>query len=231
MPALAAIQVDTEAIRLRVPSTARTLAGFRAWVTSAEFPEKGVRPTYVDGQVFLDMSPESIESHNKVKTAVTIGVGALVQRLDLGEVYSDRVLYSHVRAGVSTEPDLMFARWETLQAGRLRLIPRANREDEYIELLGTPDLVVEILSGSSEDKDHRRLRSAYARAGVPEYWLIDARGDKIDFAILALARGRYRPSAPAGRPQRSEVLGVAFRLSRARNRVGRWSYRLHRIGT
>jgi Uma2 family endonuclease len=223
--AAAAIQVDVEGARVRIPPTAAKLAGFRAWVTSRDFPDQGVRATFVDGEVVLDMSPESIESHNKVKLAVTADVLAYVRKLDLGEVYVDGALLTNIRAGVSTEPDLCFASWETLKTARLRLKPRAGRTDEFIELVGTPDLVVEIVSDSSEDKDLRRLRSAYARAAIPEYWLIDARGDRLTFAILRLVRGKYQP-APPGRPQRSRALGATFRLYRDRNRAGRWSYHL-----
>jgi Uma2 family endonuclease len=226
MAAAVALQLDVAGERLRVPRDAWRLDGFRTWMTSPAFPAQGVRATFVDGEVLIDMSPESLESHNKVKTAITIDVGRIVREKDLGELYSDRMLLTHDRAGVSTEPDLCFARWQTLASGRLRPAPRATREGEFVELVGSPDLVVEILSDSSEDKDLRLLRAAYARARVPEYWIIDARGSKLRFEILRLSGRSYRAAAPSGRAQASAVLGLALRLRRTRNRVGRWSYAL-----
>ena len=172
------------------------------------------------------MSPESIESHNKVKTAVTAAVFNIVERRNLGEVYSDRTLLTHPGAGFSTEPDLCFATWETLTSRRLRFKPRAQRVEEAKELVGTPDLVVEIVSDSSVHKDLRSLRGAYARAGIPEYWLIDARASRIEFTVLRLTSGKYSPGAPVGRPQPSRVLGAKFRLTRAKNPAGNWTYRL-----
>lgn len=210
---------------LRVPASAFRLAGFRAWVTSAEFPEHG-RATFVDGEVILQMSPDSIESHAKVKAAITMGFARIVEEEELGELYPDGVLLTNAAAGVSTEPDACFATFATLASGKLRLVPRVSRADEYVEVQGAPDIVVEIVSDSSEEKDLRRLRAAYARSGIPEYWLIDARGERLRFEILRLVRGAYRAASTRARSQHSRVLGRAFRLERKRNPAGRWTYRL-----
>jgi len=39
-------------------------------------------------------------------------------------------------------------------------------------IYGVPDLIVEVLSPSHPELDTRIKRSAYARAGVPEYWMV-----------------------------------------------------------
>jgi Uma2 family endonuclease len=205
---------------LRVPASAFDLEGFRTWLTSESFPPN-VRASFVGGELFVEMSPEAIESHNKVKTAVTSGLSRLVEDEDLGELYSDRALLTHAAAGLSTEPDLIFASYATLEAGRLVLVPRAGRRGDYVELQGSPDLVVEIVSDSSVRKDTLDLRAIYARAEIPEYWLIDARGDELRFDVLVRSvEGRYEASA------QSAVFGRALMLERWRNRVGRWRYRL-----
>ena len=56
---------------------------------------------------------------------------------------------------------------------------------------------MEIVSDSSVVKDTRQLRQAYARAGVHEYWLVDARGEDLLFEILSNTGGEF---APAGDP-------------------------------
>ena len=38
---------------------------------------------------------------------------------------------------------------------------------------GAPDLVIEIISPSTRDKDYGSKMAAYKRAGVKEYWIID----------------------------------------------------------
>jgi Uma2 family endonuclease len=210
---------------VEVPVSAFELAGFRQWVGSADFPE-GVHAAWVEGEVYVEMSPESVESHAKVKGETTSVIVQVAREGNLGEVYPDGVLLTNESAGVSTEPDLAFASWDTLKAGRVRLVPKANRPDEYVEVEGTPDLVVEIVSDSSARKDLVSLRAAYRRAGIPEYWVIDARGEDLRFEILHLDGDEYRALSPTGSPQRSAVLGRTFMLTRERNPVGRWSYRL-----
>jgi len=217
--------IHIEGDRVSVPATTLRHSGFREWVKSSEFPE-GVRATYASGQIFVEMSPEATETHNKVKTAVTASLAQLVQSEQLGEAYSDGTFFTHVGAAVSTEPDFLFATWESFESGRLRLIEKANRSDDYIELEGTPDLVVEIVSDSSQKKDLVTLRDHYYAAGVPEYWIIDARGDAVRFQVFARTDQGYVSAREATEPQTSRVLGRTFRIERARNRVGRWDYRL-----
>lgn len=223
--ATATPQIHIEGDRVSVPATSLRHSGFRAWVKSSEFPER-VRATYASGQVFVEMSPEATETHNKVKSAITATLVQLVQSERLGEAYSDGTLFTNVGAAVSTEPDFLFASWEAFEAGRLQLIEKANRGDDYIELEGTPDLIVEIVSDSSEKKDLVTLREHYYAAGVPEYWIIDARGDTVRFQVLSRTDESYVAVAEAAQPQPSRVFGRTFRIARARNRAGRWDYRL-----
>jgi Uma2 family endonuclease len=210
---------------VHVPISAFDHAGFRAWVTSADFPEK-LRVTFVAGEVLVEMSPESIETHNKVKAAITITLGGIIASRDLGEAWMDGVLLTSEGAELSTEPDFAFASWTTLEAGRVTFVRKADRDDEFVEIVGAPDLVVEVVSASSVKKDLEWLRAAYARAGVREYWLVDARGQELRFEILVLEAGSYAVPSAAGEPQYSGVLGRSFALERAYNRLGRYSYSL-----
>jgi Uma2 family endonuclease len=213
---------------LCVPTDAFEFAGFRRWIGSSDFPERA-RGTLAEGEVFLDMSPESIEAHNKVKSSLTADLQTIVRAESLGEFYCDGALLTHVQAQLSTEPDGMFASWDTLESGRLELSPRADGDPDGIELVGTPDIVIEVVSRSSVRKDNVVLRSAYAKAGVPEYWLVDARGDELAFQILWLDSGAYAVATASSATQRSRVLARDFVLERERNRVGRWSYRLRAV--
>jgi Uma2 family endonuclease len=86
--------------------------------------------------------------------------------------------------------------------------------------------VLEVVSQGSVTKDTRSLREAYHRAGVPEYWIIDARSEAIDFQILRYRRDRYVAVSPREGWLRSRVFGRGFLLERQHNRQGRWSYTL-----
>src|SRR5262245_43408379 len=167
---------------VKVPASAHHLDGFRAWSHSPEFPEFG-RVTYLNGEVILDMSGEELETHAKIKGEIYLALGNLNRETQLGVFYPDGTQLVNAAADLSCIPDSVFVTWDSLRSGRARLVPREREPGQFIELDGTPDLVVEIVSDSSVEKDTVRLRHAYHRAGIPEYWLIDARRAAINFQI------------------------------------------------
>lgn len=68
------------------------------------------------------------------------------------------------------QPDLLCVLRE-----RLGIIHKANIE-------GAPDLVVEILSPSTNEGDRVRKRKVYAQYGVRELWLVDPETRSIELA-------------------------------------------------
>jgi Uma2 family endonuclease len=155
-----------------------------------------------------------------------VGVEASVRQQDLGEVLPDGAMLVHEAAGLATEPDLMFCSWEGLRSGRVRYAAR-GRAGDLVEVVGAPDLVVEVVSRHSVAKDTRRLRKLYHQAGIPEYWLIDVRCRAVAFRLLVHGRRGYAEAKPdADGYARSPVLGRGLRLARGRNPVGGWRYDL-----
>ena len=214
-----------ERLAVRVPAGALTLAGFRAWATSPAFPEH-VRATFLNGELYLDMSNEDPETHAEVKGEVYAVLRLVVRGERLGKIYPDGVLVSNEAAEVSNNPDAFFCSRESLRAGRVRVIPREGQEGRYREIEGTPDWVLEVVSDSSVNKDTKKLREAYHAAGIPEYWLVDARGEEITFAILTWRKAHYVAEKAKGGWRRSKVFGRAFRLTRRRDEFGLWEYTL-----
>jgi Uma2 family endonuclease len=210
---------------LQVPRDAWTLEGFRQWAASPDFPERG-RISFIAGELIIDMSPEEAENHIKVKYEIARRLMDLNDREDLGEFYGDGLLVTNQEAELSCEPDGTFVLTETLASGKARPVPREEGASEYLELLGTPDIVLEVASRFSVNKDYQRLRQAYHRAGIPEYWLVNARGQQIDFAILQHQPDGYVEHKLRGGWQRSHVLQHDFRLTRQKNRRGLWRYAL-----
>ncbi|MCS6976175.1 MAG: Uma2 family endonuclease [Gemmatales bacterium] len=206
-----------------VPQEAWTLEGFRKWAISPEFPERG-RITFIAGDLIIDTSPEEPETHIKVKYEFARRLMDLNDREDLGEFYGDGLLVTNEAAELSCEPDGTFVLSETLASGRAVLVPREGAAGQYTELLGTPDLVLEVVSKFSVNKDYQRLRQAYHRAGVPEYWLVNARGKQVEFVILHHRPDGYGERTLRGGWQRSDVLRHDLRLIRERNQRGLWRY-------
>jgi Uma2 family endonuclease len=226
-PALVALESlrDNGKLCVHIPSGATKLAGFRKWVKSDGFPEH-VRVTFVDGEIYYDMSDEESETHNKPKAEVGRVLLTLSRRLKQGTYYVDGVLLTNVGANVSNNPDGTYILFSTAQSKRVRKVSREGAQGQFIEFVGTPDWVLEILSNSSVRKDTRQLRAAYHRAGISEYWLIDARGDEIDFQILVWKEGDYKAAPRRGGWQWSPVFQREFRLLREPNAIGEWDYTL-----
>ena len=217
--------LDPYAMPVCVPTSALTHDGFRAWATSDSFPQFG-RISFIDRTLVIEMSPEELETHNKLKTEIGSRVHLLGEDLDLGTYYSDGTLVTNESAELSTEPDGTFVTWASFRNGRVRLVPRKDEIGQYTELMGSPDWVLEVVSRSSYTKDTKLLREAYHRANVKEYWLVNALGDEIDFQILYHRRSGYARATPRDGWLRSRVFGSSFHLTRRRNRLGYWRYTL-----
>lgn len=210
----------------RIPTSAMSLAGFRAWACSDDFPQH-IRAAYIAGEIFIEMSNEELQTHVAVKTEISRVLSTLTRQLDEGTFYADGILISNEPASVSNNPDATFFRHDAVHAGRVRLIPRQGEQRHFIEIEGTPDWVLEVVSQSSVRKDTERLRQAYHRAGIAEYWLIDARGAEITFHILNHRKTGYSATLVREGWQRSRIFGRSFRLDRQINPAGLWVYTLH----
>jgi len=213
--------------QVEIPGNIRSLADFRRWAASEEFPQEG-RIDYVAGCIEVDMSPEDLHTHGKLKTELVIVLGQRVKQGQLGELYTDSTRVSCPEAELSAEPDLVFVSDASLDDGRVGLVPKAGgAPDRYIELEGPPDLVVEIVSDASARKDTERLPTAYHRAGVQEFWLVDARGRDLLFRIHRRGPAGYEPvETDTEGYQYSAVLDCHYRLTRTRNRQGRLTFDL-----
>jgi Uma2 family endonuclease len=216
--------------RLRIPSEAHRLAPFRHWCAGEEFPEVG-RIDFLAGDIEVDMSPEDLHTHGTAKTEVAARLQLLVTDPGRGEVFVDRARVVSSKADLSVEPDIVVVLGESLAAGRVRFVPAAKDPTRSSEIEGAPDLIVEIVSDSSEKKDTARLPRLYAKAGVPELWTIDARGPKIRFSIDRLAGALYRrQDSDADGWTDSPLLDLRCRLSRERTAWGSWRYRFETTG-
>lgn len=212
---------------LSIPRGLDTLERFREWTRSDSCPEKG-RIDWICGDLEIDMSPEEGNTHGEPKASIASTLHSLVAGSDRGVVYIDAMRVVSPNADVSVEPDVVVLLYSTVEAGRVRMVPRASRkEGRFVELEGAPDLVVESVSDSSVKKDTVRLRERYFRAGIPEYWIADSRGDAPLLSILRRGEDAYEESPPDAEGfARSAVLGRDVRLVRLPPRAGLARHRL-----
>jgi Uma2 family endonuclease len=198
---------------VEVPLSVDSLADFRAWASSDSFPHKG-RIDFIAGRIEVDMAAEEIFMHGSVKSEIARVLLHRVKGQRLGHLWIADTRISCPEADLSAEPDIVFVSHNTLQSGRARPVPKAGQKrNRYVEVEGAPDLIVEVVSDSSVAKDKERLPPAYYQAGVPEFWLVDARGEQPSFIIHHRGAKGYLPVNRDARGfQRSTVFGCRFRL-------------------
>jgi len=131
-------------------------------MTEAEFVEwcdDVTRAEWVDGEVIIMDSAN--EEHDQVHGSVRSGMGALAQDHDLGRVLGDNFQIRLPTQKSRRVPDVLF-----VTKNRLHIVKHTVCD-------GAPDLVLEIVSPDSTDRDLRDKFREYEKAGVREYWIIN----------------------------------------------------------
>jgi len=225
----AGFMVLSDTDELIVPPTAAvSLAAFREWALSDQFPESG-RIDFLEGHIEVsDMAGEELDAHGTLKGELYAAILARVKYLKLGYVYTDSTRVSCPAALVSAEPDVVVVSYEAIESGHVRRVPKASGEPgRFVEIEGPPELIVEVVSDSTVRKDTLRLPRAYFDAGVTEYWLADGRKKDLTFVIHKRGGSGFE-AVEIDRDgfQASTVLAQSFRLDRNRDRLGSWQYEL-----
>lgn len=100
---------------------------------------------------------------------------AFVEQRNLGVVLT-AAMPVQLWPGKYREPDILFMAAEHA----------SRRQEQYWE---GADLVMEVVSDHDRRRDLTTKRQEYARAGIPEYWIVDPRRSQI--TVLALQGGSY----------------------------------------
>lgn len=209
---------------LHVPLDIDRLEVFRAWVR--ELGEDGPRVHYSRGRVWIDVSPQDYVRHLRLVGQINARLILLAQELDLGQYWPDGGWLTNEEVGLSTEPDGFLVLWRTLESGAARFVERPGKGP--LELVGRGDMVLEVVSDNSVEKDTVRFVADYAAAGFGEYWLVDARPQPMAFRLLVLQTdGTYADAErDADGFLSSPVWGRRFRIDTGTDRTGRPTYEL-----
>jgi Uma2 family endonuclease len=123
-----------------------------------------------DGEVVM-VSPAS-ERHQELSGWLSAILRIYVRHRELGWLATAPFLIQLQTSQQAREPDLLFLKTENMD--RLR--------GTYLD--GPADLVVEIVSPESINRDRGRKFVEYENEGIPEYWLIDPLRQQADFYQL-----------------------------------------------
>jgi len=157
------------------PTPDRLPPGPLTYEDYVELPDDGKQYEILDGELFV--SPAPVPRHQAVSRNLLLILGRFVADHRLGTIFYapiDLILAENTIA----QPDLLFIR-----AGRESIVTERAVE-------GPPDLVVEILSPSSNRKDRTTKAGLYARFGIAWYWIADPIERTIE--IYELEGDRYR---------------------------------------
>jgi len=77
------------------------------------------------------------------------------------------------------------------------LTGRRNTVLSEEEIRGAPDLVVEILSPATAERDRTYKKTLYARHGVREYWIVDPEEKPIK--VMTLGKAGFESSGTYGK--------------------------------
>jgi Uma2 family endonuclease len=208
--------------KLSIPNWVVDHKSFLRWIRSGAVSED-VRVGYVRDAVWVYSMPERLFAHTKIKTLVSGVLDRLVRKNHLGVYFGDGALFTSETEHFSCVPDGIFVSRATIDAGRVWL-SGSKRSAEETELVGCPDLTIEVVSRSSVWKDTDWYMTWYWNAGIEEYWLIDARKASIDFTIHRRDAKGYHPVRKVGGWTKSPVLGYSFRFVTGEKIMGKQDY-------
>jgi Uma2 family endonuclease len=203
--------------QVRIPSWVKDLESFRRWSRSDDYPERGW-VSFLDGEIWVDTHVEQLFTHNRAKTCITVALAGIVESEELGYYFSDRASLSNESANLATEADGTFCSFGAIAAERVRLVEGV--EEGHVEIEGSPDMVLEVVSTYSVRKDKKVLRKLYWKAGIPEYWLVDARKGPLQFDILRRTERGYSGTRRQKGWLKSQVFGRSFLLETRADRLG-----------
>ena len=138
----------------------------------------------LDGELVTSPSPREI--HQYILGRLFLRLGTFIYERNLGRIYCSPfdVVLSETDV---VRPDLLF-----VSSGRASIITADNVQ-------GAPDLVVEILSPVTAERDGTMKHDLYARHGVREYWIVDP--DARTIMLLRRVRGRFEVEGIYGAEQ------------------------------
>lgn len=209
---------------IRVPAWVIDHPSFLKWLRSGAVPED-IKIGYINNEVWVDDMPERAFAHNQIKTRLSRVLDGLAEDNRTGVYFSDGMTFTSEAGGFTAVPDGIFVCRETIDTGHVTLTG-GRRSHHDTELVGKPDLVVEIVSDSSVYKDTEWLMANYWNAEVGEHWVIDGRTEPLQFSIYRRGEKGFVAVRRTEGWSRSPTLGKSFRFVAGPEEMGFATYRL-----
>ncbi len=135
----------------------------------ANLPDDGIRYEVVDGVLYMTPSPGS--EHQNAVGEIFVYLRQAVKLRKLGKVFL-APFDVELAPNVIVQPDIIV------------LLHSEEHKLAYNRIIGAPNLLVEVVSPGSVGYDRREKQNSYARAGVPEYWIVDPLAQNVELLLL-----------------------------------------------
>jgi len=140
----------------------------------------------------LIITPSPTDQHQKISSNLHFLIGSYIRAKNLGEVrYSP--LDVRLWPGTIRQPDIVY-------------MSNTHKDRISEKYWGVPDLVMEILSESTEKQDRTEKFYEYEKAGILEYWIVDPSAQTIEVFILDQGAYKLLGKLGAGEVAYSKVL-------------------------
>ena len=136
------------------------------WQDVQQLPDDGHRHEAIEGE--LHVTPAPSIRHQRVSQKLEQELLRLLEAPGHGIVIDAPVGVEFPSTGEGVQPDIVF-----VSSARTHIIADAA-------IRGAPDLVVEILSPITEQRDRGVKRKLYERQGVLEYWIVDLETETVE---------------------------------------------------
>ena len=138
----------------------------RTKLTYADYvllPDDGNQHEIINGRHYMNAAPNP--RHQTVSRLMQFQLMEQIEMPGHGQVFDAPI-------------DVQFDDFNVVQPD-IAVVMKANRIVTPTKIKGVPELVIEILSPSTRERDLQLKKQLYEQNGVPEYWIVDADNQNI----------------------------------------------------
>lgn len=159
--------------------------------------DDNIASEWLEGKVLV-MAAAAV-AHQRIGSFLEKVMGIYVETKELGEVFRSPIAVK-INIFAGREPDLFFIKKENLHIVKPTFVD------------GTPDLMIEIISPESIERDKKIKFAEYQKAGVKEYWLIDPNEQSCEFYELEDGKFQLITALNSGIFNSKVIAGFHFKI-------------------
>ena len=167
----------------------------RTGLQAIEMMPEGTRCQLINDTIV--MSPAPLYEHQSLSRDIAFAIHQKALAYHLGEVLS-APFDVYLSSKNVFQPDILFISEE-----RKHIIERKG-------VVGAPDLVIEIISGSTATYDRSEKKDMYEQAGVKEYWMINPTSKRCEGFILT--NGKFYAIEPTKGSFHIQIIDLPFKF-------------------